>query len=148
MIPTNDKKVYYELSEILKYLEDDLKNKIPKEIIRFLEENKAVDYTFSIDFEKGIDEQKLLPETQELLTILYRDFLCDDSEKTLINSIIEENEKNYKQEQKKKYAQIFENSATLENNDVNSKGTEITVKEDSFFKRILNKIKTIFRLKK
>ena len=64
-----------EVSTILQHLELKELKKIPTEIIKDIEENKNLEYTYEIDNEKKLSEQKMLPETQAILSILYRDYI-------------------------------------------------------------------------
>ena len=146
MITTNDKNAYYEVSEIFKILQDDLKNKIPTKLIDFIDANKATNHTFIFDSQKSIDEQDLLPQTQEILTIIYKDYLCDESEKALINSLMEENEKKIKKQQPSTNDKLSKNSDISINKNTSTEQTKIIVVKESFFQKIINKFKKIFKI--
>lgn len=96
------KKSFTEAIEVIKNSEQEIINKIPKDFIRILEQNKDNDYKININ---EIDvENDLLPETYAILGLIYRDFLVSKEErKQLI-----ENEKiilkKYEEELSKKYS--------------------------------------------
>ena len=61
---TNDSNALYQISEILKYVDDDIKNKIPEKLINFIEANKSEDYKWEINFTLPLEKQDLLQTTK------------------------------------------------------------------------------------
>lgn len=80
----NFKDAYSEVYEILKYLDENNKAKIPKEVIDAICENRNKDYTFELDEEKTLQEQNLLPETRAVLFNLFRDYLASPRQKEIV----------------------------------------------------------------
>ena len=66
-----------EVYDILNHFEPDMYKKIPQEFISYVEQNKDNNYITRIDFSKSINEQNILQETKVILSIIYRDFICD-----------------------------------------------------------------------
>lgn len=85
-----------EVSTILQHLELKELKKIPTEIIKDIEENKNLEYTYEIDNEKKLSEQKMLPETQAILSILYRDYIATEEKRKRIKETEKANNKNRK----------------------------------------------------
>ena len=143
-------KAYYEVSEILKYMSSDLVEKIPIKIRNFFEENKAKNYNFKYNLNKSLDQQEVSQETNEILTILYRDYICDQEERTEIDKILDENEKAYQEELRKMYnpKDIFKNSkkekTIKENPDQNN--VVIIECQNGILKKIISKLKNIFKI--
>ena len=77
------KKAYVELLELIKNLSKQEQNKIPKQIIDYLEKNKDTNYIFRIDENKEILEQEYMVETKALIVKLYEKFLVLENEKEL-----------------------------------------------------------------
>ena len=75
----------YQINEILKYVTPNLKARIPKKVISYIENNKSKDFNWKIDKTIPLEKQNLLSTTKELLTVLYRDYMCDDIEKKKLN---------------------------------------------------------------
>ena len=146
MVTTNEKKAYYEIAEIIKYLDEDLKNKIPANMIEFFEANKAQDYVFNVDMSKSLEEQTLLPQTCELLTVLYQEFLCDEAEKKLIDEILEENQKLTQTNNELK--NVVKKVETIEETKIEEEKNEMVEVKESFLTKIINKIKNFFKAKK
>ncbi len=96
-------KALYQVSEILNYYKNDLKERIPKQLINYIESNKAKDYNWKIDITLPIEKQDLYQKTKEILTVLYRNYICNDDERKILNDILIENEFKYQNELKEKY---------------------------------------------
>ena len=75
---------FNEIYYILENSDKDIQDKIPKKIKDFIKENKDENYKINIDFSKKLNNQNLLPQTKEMMAILYRDYLCSKEERKLI----------------------------------------------------------------
>ena len=130
----------YQINEILKYMIPNLKARIPKKVISYFENNKAKNYNWTIDKSKPLENQDLLEPTKEILTLLYRDYICDDVERIKIQKILSENEIKYQEKLKEKYDcdNIFKNKKNIE------KTISIETYKESFFSKFISKIKLIF----
>ena len=84
-----------------------------------------------------LEKQNLLPTTKELLTVLYRDYMCDDIEKKKLNEILNENEIKYQNYMREKYNpdNIFKNREKTKEN------AEIIAYKESFFFTFIRRIK-------
>ena len=135
-------KAFAEVDDIIEHLDNSEKSKISVNFINLIKEKKDTEYKVNIDYTQSIVNQKLLPSTRKLLTLIYRDCLCSDSEK---KDLIKNNEKLLK-EQKEKYEVFKEQPVNI--NETNKKQDivkneeikAIAVQEKSFFKKIINKI--------
>lgn len=72
------KQAFTEVYEILNYLEEENYNKIPKNIINAIEQNKDNEYKFWVDESIPFKEQNILEETKAILFNLYRDYLASE----------------------------------------------------------------------
>ena len=70
----NSSLAYSEIYEILKLIEDEYVNRIPKKIMDFFEEERDKEYEPIIDVNSPLDEQNLKRETMVLLAILNYNF--------------------------------------------------------------------------
>ena len=73
-----------EISEIIKYSDDDTKESISEEFIEFVEKNKSKTYKSKITTDKPLEEQEILYETRVILAEMYREFWATDEEKRVI----------------------------------------------------------------
>lgn len=74
-----------EISEIIRYSDDDTKDSISEEFIEFVERNKSKKYKSKITPDKPLEEQEILYETRVILAEMYRDFWANDEEKRVIS---------------------------------------------------------------
>ena len=136
----------YQINEILKYMEPNLKARIPKKFISYFENNKSQEYSWTIDKSQPLEKQDLLPTTKEILTVLYKEFICDDIEKIELEKTLSNNEIKYQEKLREKYNpdNIFEDrKSNPKTEQVENENTSIAYKE-SFFSKLINKIKLIF----
>lgn len=137
----------YQINEILKYMAPNLKARIPKKFISYFENNKSQEYSWAIDKSLPLEKQDLLPTTKELLTVLYKDFICDDVERVKLEKTLSNNELKYQEELRKKYNpdNIFKDrQKATEYVETQTKSIEIAPYKESFFSKIISKIKLIF----
>ena len=134
----------YQVNEILKYMAPNLKARIPKRIISYFENNKSQNYNWSIDTSLPLEKQNLLTPTKEILTLLYRDYICDDIEKIKVQKTLNENDIKYQEKLKEIYNpnNVFKNKQ--KNIEVTENTTSIATSKDSFFSKIISKIKLFF----
>lgn len=137
----------YQINEILKYMEPNLRARIPKKFISYFENNKSQEYNWNIDKSLPLEKQDLLPTTKEILAVLYKDFICDDVERVKLEKTLSNNEIKYQEELREKYNpdNIFKDrQKSTEYVETQKENTEIATYEESFFSKIISKIKLIF----
>lgn len=137
-----------EFNSILEYTSEDLKNKIPKKFLDFLQSIQSKTYKFEYDKTKKLDEQKLKPKTRGLIALVYQDYICNEAEK---EEYIQKSQKIIKQieeNKRKKYNpnDIFKDKKIEPVKDTTN-AVEIVEYKESVIKRIINKIKNIFTKK-
>lgn len=143
--------VYVDISIIIKMMPDEMKNKISKNFIKFIENNKSTDYNSNINPAIPLREQELRQETKEILGIIYRDYLCSEeerdklikAEKIELERIEDEKRKQYNPNnifKKNNYSSEVEEKPSM-------KDCDIVKYKESLLKRMLNKLKSIFHIK-
>ena len=143
------KNTLYEISVILKNMDEDLVKKIPENLKEKIELDKSNNHNFQYDLNKGINEQNILKTTKLYLTMLYLKFLCTEEEKKEILGIMNENEEKYQrelEEKRKKYSynDIFKNNETKKI--VRDDLQMVEYKEkDNIFLRFFHKIKNYIK---
>ena len=85
---------YSEIYEILNMMEDEDREKIPKKLQDFFEEERIKEYNPKIRVDIPLTEQNLKRETVVILVILIINYWCDSEEEK--QSFIDELEKNKK----------------------------------------------------
>ena len=104
-----------EVLEILKNIDEIEYNKIDKEFILVLEENKDKEYNFVCDTSIDFEDLEITPETNDILGYIYRKYWANEEEKKEFDQLVlgnknEEIEKTLIKYEKKKniFKKIFE----------------------------------------
>lgn len=142
----NYKKALVEVDAVLSCLDYNEYKKIPTNIIDAIENNKDEEYTYDYDEELEYEDWSLMPETKAILYNIFKKYLATEEQRKYLKQ--KERLENYKIESEKikKY-----NSENLFKKEKEAKkveqeeNNELIVKRDSSFKRILEKLKSIFR---
>ena len=151
----NRKNAYTEVYTILQDLNEEEYNKIPPEVIETLDANRNKEYEYFLDNELELKDQPMLPETKAILFNLFRDYLATPEQRTKIIKM--QNEARQKNELKKQQmynTDVFANKSInkttkVDENEVeaNNEEKQIVIYKENIFKRILNKIKSLFMKK-
>ena len=133
----NYKKALVEVDAVLSCLDYNEYKKIPTNIINAIENNKDEEYMYEYDEELEYEDWSLMPETKAILYNIFKQYLATEEENYKIES---EKIKKYNSENlfKKEKGQETEKVVQEENN-------KLIVKRDLSFKKILAKLKSIFR---
>ncbi|MBO5349557.1 MAG: hypothetical protein J6A89_07055 [Clostridia bacterium] len=146
MISTDYSEALVEVLEILNYLDDEERKKIPDDIIKFYEENKSKTYIANIPYEEDVSKLKLKDKTREILAGIYLDYLCvDENEKKEYIKKLRQQKYKYEQSLKENYKgkKLFE-TPKEEIDNTSSQELIIEIKENIFTK-ILNKLKSLLK---
>lgn len=149
----NSSLAYSEVYEILKFIEDEYVNRIPKRIMDFFEEERDKEYKPIINVNISLDDQNLKRETMVLLAILNYNYWCDsEEEKKEIQKELIRNSKLKEQEEKELAEMYNPDNIFKKKNEVkelitdNSENMQlIELKEQGFIKKLLHKIMSFFK---
>ena len=120
--------------------------KIPQKFRDFLKEIEDEEYIFNIDLEKSIDEQDITEKTKDLITVIYRNYWCNEEEREKIDRILTENEREYQEELRKKYNPDDIFKKPKEEETVSSENLSlIEYKPNTIFDKIKEFIKNLFK---
>ena len=123
-----------------------ISQKIPDKFINFIKQNKKDDYKTNIDYSKNINEQELQRGTRIILSIIYRDYLCEDEKKKKLMQ--EDNKELIKIENELKEKYNTSNLFIKNNIPIQKKEEIIEYKKENFLKKLLRKIKKILKFNK
>lgn len=135
--------LYKDTYTIINMMENNLKSKINPKFIEFLKENQDEQYQTCINIEIPLKEQKLREEIKLMLSIIYINYLCEPLERKMI--LKEEND-NIQMYNKQLYENMFKKNT--ENINDNKDKQLIVIKEKNIIQKLIDKIKTVFKLKK
>ncbi len=93
-----------EVEILLNQLEPKYKNKIPSSFWKYIQENKDKNYKFTINFNKPLEKQNLLPDTIAILTYINIEYLLNERQKNFFKQLLLEDEKIAESKKKEKYS--------------------------------------------
>lgn len=135
-------KALSEVDLILEYSDADIKNRISTKFIKFIEKYKDNTYKIKFDKSKNLNEQNLMPETREILALIYRDYLCDSQEER--KRLIEYNEEKLKEiNSKYDVEKIFKERTKKD--EISKQQSLIVVKKEKWYNKIFSLLKKIFK---
>ena len=136
-----------EINEILGYLPTEYVEKIPAKLREFFNKVKKVDYVSKIDPYKQLDEQELKPKTKTLLTVIYRNYWCNEEERAELDKILIENDKKYEEELRERYNpdNIFKKKEIIEEKVETIQDNLPMIVKENIFTKVWNFIKNILK---
>ena len=137
-----------EVLDILDHMDANDLVKVSNKFIDFLKKNASKEYICKLDYSKKINDMNLKEETRSLLALMYEQYLCPEDEKYDLQKKFYINEQSYQEELREKYNpdNIF-SSKQKRANELKGNQNQLIEYKETIFKRILNKIKAIFKIK-
>ncbi len=138
------KKSLSEVYEILKLMPESILNKIPQKLKDIIRNER--DREYKIIVKEPLNIENFQYETIVLLGMIYRDFLCNDNEKIILQQKETELANQYDEEIKKRYNidDVFNSRKTI--NKENSESLPIKAEEEKkWFNKIFDLVKGIFK---
>lgn len=148
MIVTKDyQNAFAEVSTILSYIEENEYNKIPKNVISVIEQNKNTDYEYEMNDELDIFSQPMLAETKAILYNFFRDYWATEEQRNKIKAFQNNKRHQIEEENRQKYnTDIFKNRKSTFNEIKNEQAENIQLIEykENIFRRILGILRKMF----
>lgn len=92
-----------QLNKILSFLSEDINKKIPKDILKIINDKTNNNICANINEVKDIKEENILPETRKYLSFIFLNYLATEEEREEYTKIIKNNEEEYQKFLRKKY---------------------------------------------
>lgn len=146
----NSSLAYSEVCTILNMLEDEYKERVPKNVMDFFEEERDKEYNPIIDVNIPLEKQNLRRKTIVLLAILNLNYWCDSEEEKqeILDSFAKNEElKRLKEKELTENYNINNLFNKIENTENKTEVSLIEYKEQNFIQKIISKIKSLFRRK-
>ena len=151
-------KAYAEVLEIINHFSEEEIMKIPKEKIKFFQDNCDKNYEFKIDVDIPLEEQNISREANAIIVVLYRDYFATEEEKKKIEEVLKKNSDERERQKREKYNpdDIFKNRGNSTSKQVVKEEIKeeedlgnlpVVKKEDNFFKKFINYVKSLFSKK-
>ena len=135
------KETIYELKNFNPTFTSKISKRILKDLVELAKTSKK---EVKIDKTKSLKDQNILPETKDMIALLYYNYIALPEEKKEIIQKWNENEARYQERLRRKYNldNVFKKENTKENNN-----TSMIEYKKNIFLRIFEKIKEIIKLK-
>lgn len=138
-------RAYSEVYQIIQLLDDDLRNKLPDEVVLFFKENRDLEYEPYFNKYEDLENQKVLNETINVLAFLKLKYWCTTDEEKIFLKQLEKNdveqtddyETILKQNYYQKYNREIVQKAQGEEKSLTSKSS-LWTKIRSFFKNLFS----------
>ncbi len=137
-----EKIAYSELYEILSYMDKKQVMKVPIDILENIKNNRDMNYISKIDKEDIFNKNNVSKKTISMLAYLNLKYWVDDERKKELVNLYRENEFKQEEAKKEKYGidEIFKKNTEKEN-----RKPAIIKEKENFIKKIINKIKEMFK---
>lgn len=142
-----EKESISEVLEILDYMEEEYKNKLPPKFLKFLQENKDNNYKNHIDINEDINSQISKSKTRALLGMIFYNFWCNEDERKEFAEILKENEVKKQEELNKNYnyEDLFKKSEKVEH--VVNEKLPVVIRK-TWYQKLFNNLKKFFHINK
>lgn len=138
MVDVKYRNALAEVHQILRYTEEELVCQIPKSVKKFILENRNKNYLTSIVENKSLEEQEVLPETQAILALFYRNYWASEEEK----QEFEKQDTIELEKEQKKVNEIFKK----EEKEVIQNTTAVAlIHAETWYQKVWKKICNLFR---
>ena len=127
------KEIYSEVYQVLNFLGNEYIDKLPKSLVNMLEKKRDINYEPKYTEDIPLNKQNIKKETISIIALLHLNYWCEnENEKFELKQIFKNNEDMYENELRKKY------------NPDNIFKKHVQEYKESIFKRLINKIKSLF----
>lgn len=141
-----------ELNMILHLMDREYFDKLPQKFIEFLESNMDREYKPNISKDIPINEQELKKDTKVLLSLLYRDYWCDEEKRKMLKQKDAIAKSEHEKEIREKYNpdNIFKDSRKIESvvvtqDEEYEEKALVEYSEMKWYRKLINKILSFFK---
>lgn len=137
---TSINQAFCEVYDVINHMSKEMQEKIPKSFVNLIKDNRDLDFKFYIDYSIDIKEQ-LLEETKVILSLIYRDYLCDKEKREKLLARDSEEIRREETILQEKYKIDFENRKK----DIQEENLPIKVEKGKWYIKIIDFIKKILK---
>lgn len=135
-----------EVLDILNHTRVEDVRKINPKFIEYLKQHSSKTYVPNFNHTQKLKDMDLKPKTRALISLIYREYFCDENQKKEYDKRIAEAELEYQKELKAKYNtdNLFRNKLSREQ-ETRQKINILEGKEQNFFQKKLNSIPKLLK---
>ena len=136
-----------EVSVILKHLNKNEYDKIPKELIDRIEKNKDLEYIWNYNETKDLKNQNVSKDTIAILSYINMQYLLNEDQKKFVQEIFSENQKKIENIKKEKYDtdNLFKNKKEEDTEVKEETHALVEYKEKNLIQKVWDKIKSLLK---
>ena len=136
-----------EVSVILKHLNKNEYDKIPKELIDRIEKNKDLEYIWNYNETKDLKNQNVSKDTIAILSYINMQYLLNEDQKKFVQEIFSENQKEIENIKKEKYDtdNLFKNKKVEGTKVQEEVHALVEYKEKKLIQKVWDKIKSLLK---
>ena len=131
---------YTEVYEMLKLMGEDYIKKLPEELYEYIEQNIDPSYIHGVSF--NIDDIDLSDQAADMITYLNYEYFANEKTKKILEDISNSNIENLKE--KYDTENMFQRRE-IKKDTIVTENLELEPVKESFFTKIINKIKSLFK---
>lgn len=134
-------KAFSEINFIIENSEKDIQEKIPSKFMEMIKNNIDRNYIVKLDLEHGIENCVLLDKTKDILSFIYKNFICTEGELEELLNKWESQKEVYNIEE------LFCKNSSEKKQELNFNPEQHLVKIDDkkWYEKIKDKFQQIFR---
>lgn len=138
-----------EVYKVVENLEYEEYRKISKNFLENLYKNMDVDYYLKMSIDNDFIDNKMSETAKEILALIYRDYLVSPEEREQLLKEEAEEEKRIEEEIREKYNpdNFLKKDRDTQKPEEKIEEAALIVKEDTWYKRFINKILSFFKRK-
>lgn len=144
----NYMKALCEVDDILSNTDESLINMLPISFIKWIKENKLRSYKTEIKNDIPLGSQKLQPETEAIIALIFRKYWSNDEEKNIFDKKDKKEFIELENETSKIYPSdtktIFNNRKDIKKIPNQNASLDVIKTKTNIFRVIINKIKSFF----
>lgn len=135
-------KAFSEINFILNNSDTSITNNIPSQFMELIKNNVDKNYTIKFNLDDGLENCKLLDKTKDILSLIYRDYICNDEERDELINYWNSQKQSFNINEK---LQNINSGNCLNNEKTSEKMSLEKVKQEKWYKKIINKIIEMFK---
>lgn len=146
MIDVKYSNAFTEVLEILKYVSKEDYEKIPLEMIEIMEDNCSKNYVIKYNPNISLTDQNISEEAQTIIAIFFRDYWATEEQRKKILLKEQYDLEKLEEEKREKYNADNIFKAKQERTIIENTNLPIEIKEETFFKKLVNFIKKFLKM--
>ena len=147
----NYNKAFREVVEILKHVPEESVQKIPQDMRDMFEEEMDKNYKFEVRDNVEFEDLELLDETRAILANIFKDYWATTYQRERILAKEQYDRQKVDEEKQKKYNSndLFKRKNINDTKEIESSNNEnlpVIVKEEKFYRKLINFIRKLLRM--